>query len=481
MYPVKKIMLNRFVFLMMVLSHQLLSQQNNTLFFMHSVPQSNFLNPAIQNECKLFIGLPVISSIHVNIANSGFTLGQLLEKQANDSFRIDADFVAKKLAPRNFLSTEIHTTVLAVGLRRDPYYYTFTINEKNNAILFYPRDMVLFGLEGNTQFEGQWLSFNGTGLLFNHYREFALGISKNIDRYKTVGIRAKLLFGKLNIETSRMNVRMFTEQNTFDLLFDINARANASFPYSIETDGYNYNPVLRYDAPVIKYIFNRRNPGIAFDAGFIYKYTDDITLSGSILDLGFIYYGSNLTNYSLRGEYLYTGPLGDTIFSESYLRDLFNSVNATMDEKLTYNSYLHFLSPTLLLGATLRKSPRLSFNALIFNKFYKMKYQNGITLSALSKPLKNMETSLSWSYMNRSVLNLGFGFAYGKTPVQFYLVSDNILAPLVPMHVKNINLRFGFNIHLGCYKKEKIDECGCSWIQRALEKEEMKSKIRKKM
>ncbi len=481
MHPVKKILLYRFVILMLLTTPLLFSQQNNTLFFMHSIPQSNFLNPAIQNDCKLFIGLPVISSVHVNIANSGFTLDQLLEKQANDSFRIDADFISTKLAPRNFLSTEIHTTILAVGLRRDPYYYTFTINEKNNAIFFYPRDLVVFGLEGNTQFEGQWLSFNGTGLLFNHYREFAIGISKNIDRYKTIGIRAKLLFGKLNIETSRMNVRMFTERNTFDLLFDINTRANASFPYSIETDGYNYNIVHKYDAPVMKYVFNRRNPGIAFDAGFIYKYTDDVTFSGSILDIGFIYYGSNLTNYSLQGEYLYTGPLGDTIFSESYMRDLFNSVNAAMDEKLSYNSYLHFLSPVLLLGATLRKSPRLSFNALLFNKFYRMKYQNGITLSVLSRPLKNMETSLSWSYMNRSVLNLGIGLAYGKTPFQFYLVSDNILAPLIPMYVKNINLRFGLNIHLGCHRKEKIDECGCSWIQRAIEKEERKEKIKRKL
>ncbi len=481
MYHEKKILLYGFVFLLMVISRPLFSQQNNTLFFMHSVPQSNFLNPAVQNDCRLFIGLPVISSVHINIANSGFTLNQLLEDQGNDSFRIDADFVKTKLAPRNYLSTEIHTTILAVGLHRDPYYYTFTINEKNNAIVFYPRDLVVFGLEGNTQFEGRWLSFNGTGLLFNHYREFAIGISKKIDRDKTVGIRAKLLFGKLNIETSRMNIKMFTERNTFDLLFDINAKANASFPYSIETDGYNYDTVLRYDAPVIKYVFNRRNPGIAFDAGFIYRYTDNITLSGSILDLGFIYYGSNLTNYSLRGEYFYNGPLGDTIFSESYLRDLFNSMNAVMDEKLSYNSYLHFLSPTLLLGASLRKGPRLSFNALLFNKFYKMKYQNGITLSVLSRPAKNLETSLSWSYMNRSMLNLGFGMAYGKTPLQFYLVSDNVLAPFIPMHVKNINLRFGLNIHLGCQKKEKIDACGCSWIQREIEKNEMKAKIRKRM
>jgi hypothetical protein len=40
---------------------ELQAQQSNTLFFMHSLPESNFINPAVQNSCKLFIGLPALS------------------------------------------------------------------------------------------------------------------------------------------------------------------------------------------------------------------------------------------------------------------------------------------------------------------------------------------------------------------------------------------------------------------------------------
>jgi Family of unknown function (DUF5723) len=453
-------------------------QQNNTLFFMHAIPQANFLNPAVQQDCRLFIGLPVISSVHVNMANSGFTLNQLLEKQPDSSYTIDADYVTTKLAPRNFLTTEAHTTLLAVGLRHNEYYFTFSINEKDNSLVLYQRDVALLALDGNTQFEGKQVSMQSTGAFYNHYREYALGISKQIDDTRTFGVKAKLLFGKLNAETRKMNVSLFTEENTFNLSFDADSRVNTSLPYSVETDSNgNYQIVERYNAPLKDYILNRKNPGFALDFGFIYRYSDEIVFSGSLLDVGFIHYASNLTNYGLAGDYQYDGPLNDSVITEDYLHDLLNSLTSNMEDELTTNAYYHFLTPRLLLGASYEMNPKISINALWYNRFHQMKYQTGFMLSALARPGKYLETSLSWSYMNRSALNLGFGIAYGRSPLQVYLVSDNILAPLFPMNTKNLNLRLGLNILLGCSApKENITGCGCYWLQQAEETRKMKEK-----
>ncbi|MFO7657601.1 MAG: hypothetical protein R6W78_11075, partial [Bacteroidales bacterium] len=63
--------------ILLSLCFPVMGQQSHTLYFLHNVPQSNLLNPAVQNECKLFIGLPLISSLHINLANSGFTYNQL--------------------------------------------------------------------------------------------------------------------------------------------------------------------------------------------------------------------------------------------------------------------------------------------------------------------------------------------------------------------------------------------------------------------
>ena len=131
----------------------------------------------------------------------------------------------------------MHTTILAVGLQKDDYYYTFTIQEKDNMASLYSRDLVTFALKGNTQFEGQWIDLKGTGVYYNHVREFAIGVSKVKNNALTLGIKAKLLFGKLNFTTGSGDIRMFTQENTFDLAFETDAGFNSSLPYSMAVDG----------------------------------------------------------------------------------------------------------------------------------------------------------------------------------------------------------------------------------------------------
>jgi hypothetical protein len=446
---------------------ELQAQQSKTLFFMHSLPESNFINPAIQSECRLFIGLPVISSVHMHVSNSGFTANQLLNKETG-GYVLDADGTLAKVARRNMMTVELYTTLLAVGLQKNDYYYTFTIQEKDNMAALYSRDLVEFGLKGNTRFEGQWINLRGTGMFFNHMREYAIGVSKVKNNALTLGIRAKLLFGKLNATTGSSNIRMFTQENTLNLMFETDAGFNSSLPYSMGVDGRGiYRFDHRYNNSFARYAFNRKNPGIAVDLGFIYQYTSRLTLSGSLLDLGLIWYRSNLTNYSVKGNYLYTGPGADSMIADRFLWDVFDDLNANVDVSLTHHSYAYFLDPRLYLGATYRINDRFDANLLLYNRFLPVKIQTSVTASIISRPLKNMEASLSWSWMNRSINNVGLGIGYGRSPVQVYLVSDNLLGFFMPMSAKNVNLRFGLNLHFGCRERFDVSQCGCGWLRDA--------------
>ncbi len=167
---------------------------------------------------------------------------------------------------------------------------------------------------------------------------------------------------------------------------------------------------------VSSYAFNRKNPGIAFDLGFIYKYSSKLTFSGSLLDLGLIWYRSNLTNYSLKGDYLYQGPGADSMISDRFLWDVFDALNANVDANLGYHSYVYFLDPRLYLGATYKVNDKLDANLLLYNRFLPVKIQTSVTASLISRPLKNMEASLSWSYMNRSFSNVGIGIGLWPVP-----------------------------------------------------------------
>jgi hypothetical protein len=459
---------------------ELQAQQSNTLFFMHFLPESNFINPAVQNGCKLFIGVPVLSSIHMHASNSGFTANQLLNKVPG-GYTLDAEGMLTRLAAKNIATSEVYTTILALGLQKDDYYYTFTIQEKDNMASLYSRDLAAFALKGNTQFEGKWIDLKGTGLFYNHVREFAVGVSKVKNNALTAGIKAKLLFGKLNATTGASDIRMYTQENTFDLMFETDAGFNSSLPYSMEVDDngiYRFNH--RYDNSVAHFAFNRKNPGIAFDLGFIYQYSNKLTFSGSLLDLGLVWYRSNLTNYSIKGDYLYQGPGADSMISDRFLWDVFDGLNANVDVNLSYHPYVYFLDPRLYLGATYRVNDKLDANLLLYNRFFPVKIQTSVTASIIGRPLKNMEASLSWSYMNRSISNLGIGIGIGRSPMQFYFVSDNILGFFWPMSAKNVNVRFGLNLNIGCRDRFDINQCGCGWLRDAERRTARQEKIKRK-
>jgi hypothetical protein len=458
---------------------QVKSQQSNTLFFMHSVPQSNFINPAIQGECRWFIGLPVISSTHLNLAHNGFTVNNLLESQEDTLYALDAERIEKKLARMNYLSSEFYTHLFAIGYKRKDFYFTFSIRERDDFVLFYPRDLFAFTYRGNTQFEGEWISLNGTGIQFNHFREYAIGISKKYDDYRTFGIRGKILFGKLNLNTRKSKIGLFTQENTFNLLFVNDILVNASLPYSLGIDSSGNYYIINEDYTFNwDLVFNRRNLGLAVDAGFIYKYDENITFSGSILDIGAIYYRSNLTNYDVEGDFFYDGPLGDTIPTESYLEDV---VNTFTDGSIIDNrSYIYFLQPKIFVGATYKLNDKINLGGLLAGKIYRQKIQSGLILSANARFASYFSASLSWSYIHRSVNNLGLGLAFGRMPLQFYIVSDNVPGMIWLQSSKNINLRFGLNIIFGCYRKESIKGCGCYWIREAEESRERKYKLMNK-
>ncbi|MBN2349310.1 MAG: hypothetical protein JXJ22_10755 [Bacteroidales bacterium] len=456
------------------------SQQNNVLFFMPAVPESNYVNPAIQPVCNFYIGLPVISSTHFNYGNTGFSYNQLFRiDPGSDIYYADINNLLKKLGNINYISTELHTNILALGYRYDEHYFTFSIQEKNSLAGSFTKDLISLIWNGNTPFEGQEASLKGSGILFNHYREYALGYSKNTRGENYFGVKGKLLFGKLNINTQRSDINLFTEPNTFDLALSADLRVNASLPVVLQSNANGIITDMTVDdsQSLQSLFFNRKNWGVAIDAGFIHEYNEKITLSGSILDLGFINWRDNVYNYTQQGDYTYTGPLGDSVITGDYFNEIRQAVADNFSGELTRNSYLFFLPVRMYLGGTYKFHKKLNFGVLYSNILYKHRLISGLTLSANATIVKNFQSSLSYSYINRSLNNVGVGLSIGRRPLQFYLVSDNILGIIWPQQTRNINLRFGMNIIFGCDRRNRSDGKGCYWIQKAEEKQARKREL----
>jgi hypothetical protein len=104
----------------------------------------------------------------------------------------------------------------------------------------------------------------------------------------------------------------------------------------------------------------------------------------------------------------------------------------------------------------------VNLGALSRTEIFNGKIQSSLTLSANARFFRNLSTSLSYSALNNSYNNIGFGLAAKFGPLQFYTITDNIMAAIKPNSAQIANIRFGFNLLFGCKDKTKKKDL-CSW------------------
>ena len=63
----------------------------------------------------------------------------------------------------------------------------------------------------------------------------------------------------------------------------------------------------------------------------------------------------------------------------------------------------------------------------------------------------------TYTIINRSYNNLGFGFNINPGPVQFYMVADNLFGAIKPQNARYAQLRFGINLIFGSEKTTEIN------------------------
>ncbi len=431
------------------------AQHDPMMYMLYEVPESNLLNPAISLACPWYVGLPALSSVHANYGNSLFTYNQLFTKQATGERRIEAEKIIGRMHRRDLLGAEAHLQLLALGHRWGKNSFYFTITEKEDLPLTLPAEGVQLLWNGNTPYEGKKAGLEGTGAYLKHYREYAVTWSHEGWNGIYFGVRGKLLFGKLDLSTTRNHLNVTTDARTFNLLFRGDVRVNTSLPVEVVTnpDGSLNDLVLRDDVTVGQLLFNGRNPGLAVDAGVIVPYGERWTFSASLLDVGFIRWRSYLNNMTGRGAMVYRGidqlPQG----GESYFNDLIDALVNSFHVRYVQEAYTTWLPPRLLGGASYQVNDRLIAGVQGEMQVLPTKLVSSVTLTGQYSPVKRVSLLLGYTAQYNSVMSLGGGLVLGGDPVQFYIVSADVPGLIRPLETRNVNVRFGFNLLLGCREK----------------------------
>ncbi len=419
--------------------------------------QNNLINPSLIPDGKWFIGLPVLSGVHVNV-NNKVSYNETFTKEGDRNIVDVRGKILPELQKQNMLSTKVDINLLHIGYKLDSGpLLSFTINERVEGDFLYSEQLVdyVFGA-GNIDYLNTDTKISKVSLLASHFREFGLGLAAPVNDQLTVGIRGKYLVGFSNVSTpgnAKADLRSDGEA------FQINANwENAQF----RTSGLNILQTQNgfSSSDLSSHLIMNGNKGLALDLGGTYKLNRYYTLTGSILDIGFINWKEDIDNEVLADtSFRYNGvnleALGDI---RQTLEDSLFSKFETDPNTDAYRAWL----PITAQGSWIyHYSQKTDFYVTVGSRYiqrqFKMLYGGGVT----QKFGKVFTGSLSVTKLPQQFFNVGAAIAVKGGPVQMYMAADQVINFSVT-DAKAFDFRFGINFAIPGRQGDGNNESGLS-------------------
>jgi len=463
------------------------AQNSQVLYFMN-LPQNHLINPALRPSNSIYIGLPVISGINLNINNNYVNFSDVILKgQPKDSLisflhpDYNTDKFLARIKDRNFLEPETMIQLLGVGFSIGNDSYVFLdINERIEGNMVLPGDLFRLALKGNQEFVGKTIDFSSLRGDIKYYREFGVGFSRNFTDRLRIGVKGKLLFGIAGASINNRSLGI-TVNEDYSHTLDANLVINMSGPVNVYMDSKNNIDSVTFDDRRFKtsagrsdFFSGAKNIGLGLDIGAAYDLTDRIVLSASVTDLGFIRWKKDVTNLKADNHFEFSGlnmldVINGTKTIDEVGSDMLDSLKNAFVVSSSKAPFTTFLPFGFSFAGSYSVTKYFSVGLLSYSRIIGKQIREALTLSANLNLGNAFSTSISYTAENRRYDNLGAGVAFRAGVLQFYLLSDRIPVVwnrikdeksnvIIPANWNTFNLRLGMNIVFGNRVKEKNDK-----------------------
>jgi len=474
------------------------AQNSQTLYYMN-LPQRHLLNPALRPTNSVYIGLPVLSGINLNINNNFFNFSDVLSQSGDSLITIFhpsydiTDFIAK-IKDVNAIEPQVLIQLFGLGFNAGKDLYIFLdINERVEANIALPGDLLRLAFQGNEPFTGSKVDLSSLRTDVMWYREAGIGFSKNFTSNLRIGVKGKLLFG---MATASTDIRSFgiTVNDDYSHVFDADMTVNFSAPVSVNLDPDGFIDDFTFDdsrfdetSETVRYILNPGNIGLGLDAGVEYSFTNRLRASASVTDLGFIKWKKDITNLKANSHFDFTGIDITDIYEreitfDSLMIELADSVMHSFSSSTDDTPFTTYLPFGLSVGGSFDLTKSVSLGVLSYTRFIGKQVKEALTLSANVNIGNAFSATLAYTAANHRYDNLGLGLAFRPGCFQFYFLADRIPvtwntiqsddfdmpAPVeflfgensipVPSSWNTIHFRFGMNLAFGNRLKKKNDK-----------------------
>ena len=451
------------------------AQNKQLLYDMVEVPQSLMLNPGMETDFKWHVGVPMLSGISVQAGSNGLSVNDIFANDGIDFNLKVRERVINGMSINDEISTAHQIELLTGGFRgKDPsIYYSFGIYNEGGTIIYWPTDYGILAFEGNADRLDQRFDLGHLKTRGELLNVFHFGMNKKMNDRLVLGARAKLYSSILDFNATSNDGYFVTTEGQNNILAstlsaDMQLRTSG-FRTLVEADDADNVP-----RTLLKRGFFGGNLGVGLDLGFTYYLNRQTVLTGSILDLGFIYHGNGIENYSLKGTATIEGVeviLPDALLdpTQDFWQDLVDEVEALVPFDNTSKGYINF-RPTKLnaslrhnFGEPVQGTEDCDCNILSDGNREVIKFRNslGVQLYAINRP-RGPQTAITAFYQRRignfmavkttytadkyTKTNLGLGASFQAGPVNLYLMADNLLSYRNIAASNYLSFQFGLNI-----------------------------------
>lgn len=445
------------------------AQQDLTLYNMRYLQQASFTNPAFFPECKVNVGVPAISGGQFRVGNSGFVYKDFVELGSDDSLRLTPVNALSAMKELNYFEQELRTDIIHFGFRlKEKNYLSLNVSVRELFRAAYPQDFFTLAFVGNGLTPdqaandpaignsdygllGERANLDGFGVDMTVWSEIGIQYARKLleDDKLIIGFRPKLLLGAANIYTRESEIGLTTDPKNYTLTGDLNFVMNTS-----NVDTATIRDTETYTDPSIYF----QNLGFGLDLGATYDITDKFQVSTSATDIGFINWKSNTRSYYLVGADTFSGVEGleDELLggggsdTSSVQEDLIESLTDGFSDSTDTDKYRNWLTARYNLGLNYQFHEKQNLGLLLNAHSVKRKLRAAMTLSYNFRLRKWIGFSANYSIYNRSFANIGLGLSLNLSPIQGYIIFDNVLAPFMLQNTRNVHVRAGINLTFGC-------------------------------
>ena len=460
-------------FIMLVCTLSANAQFLRTSYFMEGTHYRQQLNPAL-TPTKGYFNLPVIGAVNATVGSTSLGYQDIIDIiDDGDDFYTKPDFM-NRLKDNNKLNVNFSTEILSAGWYKGKNFWSFNIGLRADIGANLTKNMFTFLNEMETV-EENWRNSNydisGQQLNINAYTEIGLGLSRQINSRLTVGARVKALLGIGNMELklnrvarsanlpSDQQINQWSSESYWNSMTPSQA-AQAAQELKDKFNNYHANLTVGAELKssfkglelqeeegkdyVTDFDFDSGKLGIAgygfgIDLGASYKILDNLTVSASVLDLGFISWSKSSTKIASANPdpIDIKGSTYANMVDPNNPNTVMNAVNQLQNDaqgymdRVTNGDVLDYdmlqlevsdakesrksrLASTLVLGAEYGFfNNKLAVGVLSTTRFVQPDALTELTFSANYRPKSWFNVALSYSAIQSAGKSFGLGLKLG--------------------------------------------------------------------